>query len=321
MSRKTVLVTGASGFVGSAVVKHLLERGYKVKSVVRSEQSVPVGSERVEVSDITAMTQEDWMALLEPGDSVVHCAALVHLMGKESAQLSREYTRVNCDATDALVQAAVRRNVNRFVFLSTVKVHGEESTLGRPFRAGDTPATDDPYAKSKLCAEAILEKAAIGSDLEWIIIRPPLVYGPGVGANFRALAKLVRLRLPLPLGALKNKRSLVSVGNLVDLIGVCLEHPKAPRHKFLVSDGRDVSTTELLREMAKSMNKRPLLFPVPEVFLRVAGRIVGANAALRRLCGTLQVDIQETRDVVDWIPPQSMSEALAEIFDGKRDRV
>jgi len=314
VGKPTVLVTGASGFIGRALLTELLAYGYLVKAVVRSGRALPRGVRRIEVDDIGAMSVSDWAEWLEAGDLVVHCAALVHQMKADPDGLTDDYDLINRKATETLAKAAAEQGAGRFVFLSTIKVLGEETLPGLPFRADAAVKPSDPYAESKWRAEQALQSLAEETGLESVVIRPPLVYGPGVGANFAALIKLVRLGLPLPLGGIRNRRSMVAVGNLVNLIRVCLEHPNAPGRRFLVSDDDDVSIPELLRRLGEASSRRVMLVPVPQSWLLAFGHLLGKGEAVRRLCGSLEVDISETRRILDWKPPLTMDEALREML-------
>lgn len=304
-----VLVTGASGFVGKALCTLLLSKGFPVRGVVRSG-TVVKGVEAVEVKDIADTSPSAWASMLSGVGVVIHCAALVHQMGTDDDEAWARYHRVNTQATASLAEAAVDAGVKRFIFLSTIKVLGESTQAGHAFRAQDPASPTDAYARSKWEAEQAIREVASGSTMDFAIVRPPLVYGPGVGANFQALTRLVSARVPLPLGAINNRRSLVSIENLVDLIVKCVDYPDAIRNVLLVSDGDDVSTTQLLRRVAKAKGVSPLLIPVPASWLMTIGKWLGKGATLQRLCGNLQVDIQHTCDTLDWSPPCSMEDTL-----------
>lgn len=304
-----VLVTGASGFVGKALCTLLLSKGFQVRGLARSG-AVEDGVEAIQIKDIAGTSQSTWASILSGVDVVIHCAALVHQMGPDDDEARARYRRVNTQATQCLAQAAVDAGVKRFIFLSTIKVLGETTEPYHAFRAHDSASPTDAYARSKWEAEQTIREVAAGSNMDFAIIRPPLVYGPGVGANFLALTRLVSARVPLPLGAINNRRSLVSVDNLVDLIVRCVDHAGAINDVLLVSDGDDVSTTQLLRRVANAKGVSSLLIPIPASWLMTVGKWLGKGAALRRLCGNLQVDIQHTCDTLDWSPPYSMEETL-----------
>lgn len=299
-----ILVTGANGFVGSALCATLAERDISYTAALRSKGG---GAHDVAVGDLNAMT--DWSHALDGCDSVVHLAARVHVMHDTSSNPLTAFRLVNVDATMNLARQAVAAGVKRFVFVSSIKVNGE-ATTDRPFTAFDRPAPDDPYGQSKLEAETALQELARQTGLELVIVRPPLVYGPGVRANFHSLMKLVSLGLPLPLGAVGNRRSMVALDNLVDLLILCCSHPAASGQVFLVSDNNDVGITDLLRMLAAAMQKRSLLLPVPAAWLAAAARLAGKSSAADRLLGSLQVDVQHTMQTLSWRPISSMEAAL-----------
>ena len=309
-----VLVTGATGFVGRHLCDLLARRGYQVVGTARS---LPAGAgnpgyELHEVADIGA--DVDWDPILDGVDCVVHLAARVHVMDEQETDPLAAFRRVNVEGTQRLLRSDGMRNVKRCVFLSTVKVHGE-ATRASPFTVGDTPAPADPYAQSKLEAERCLE--GIGSEigLETVIIRPPLVYGPGVGGNFYRLMKMVSKGVPLPFGRIDNRRSLVGVENLCDLILECLSNPSASGNRFLVSDNSDVSTAELVRAIASVMGRPARLLPVPQGMLVFAARLLGKSAEAARLTGSLQVDTRDTMRILNWQPPLELSDGVKSAVD------
>ena len=303
-----VLVTGASGFVGSALCGHLLAKGQTVTGAVRSIPGKPLpGVEYRVVSDLSAET--NWREALTGMDAVVHCAARVHIMKETSTDPLAAFREMNVKGTACLAEQAADNGVKRFVFISSIKVNGE-TTSGRPFTADNTPAPEDPYGISKWETEQVLQKIAEKTGLEVVIIRPPLVYGPGVRANFFRLMQAVKLGMPLPLGSINNRRSLVALDNLIDLIDTCLNHPAASNQTFLVSDGNDLSTTALLQNMAVALGRPTRLIPAPESLLRVVAKLLGKTSIAQRLCGSLQVDINKTRDMLGWSPPVTVDEAL-----------
>ena len=246
-----------------------------------------------------------------PVQGVVHSAARVHVMQERAADPLAEFRRSNVAGTLALARQAVSAGVRRFVFISSIKVHGEQTTAGRPFTAADAPAPADPYAISKLEAELALLELARETGLELVILRPPLVYGPGVGANFQRLIRWVRRGTPLPLGSIDNRRSLVGVHNLADLAAHSLTHPAAPGRAWLATDDEDVSTPELLRRLGAALQVPVRLMRVPVFALRAAGTLLGQGAALDRLCQSLQADIADTRRLLAWNPPETLDEGLA----------
>ena len=264
--------------------------------------------------DLTATT--NWSAALERVSAVLHCAARVHVMTDASANPLDEFRRVNVQGTLSLARQAAAAGVRRFVFISSIKVNGESTQAGQPFTADDTSAPQDAYGISKMEAEQGLRELSAQTGMEVVIIRPPLVYGPGVKANFAAMMRWLQRGVPLPLGAIHNQRSLVALDNLVDLIVTCITHPAAANQTFLVSDGEDVSTTELLRRMGQAMGKPARLLPVPASWLKLAATLVGKREVAQRLCGSLQVDIEKTRQLLGWSPPFSLDQGLKKAAEG-----
>lgn len=309
-SGKRVLVTGAGGFIGQAVCADLPSRGYGVLGVVRKNNNaaLPATARHLALGDMDEQT--DWTTALAGVDSVVHLAARVHLMRETALDPLAEFRRINVALTLNLARQAVMAGVKRFVFVSSVKVNGEATPVGQPFEADDVPLPMDSYGVSKLEAEQALMQLAEQSGMEVVIIRPVLVYGPGVKANFHTMMRWVVLGVPLPLGALGNQRSLVAIDNLVDLIAICLHHPAAANQTFLVSDGEDLTVTALLQRTAAAFGRPARLLPMPMFVLRMAGRVLGREAVVRRLCETLQVDITKTRRLLGWQPPFSVDGAL-----------
>lgn len=252
----------------------------------------------------------DWSGLLEGVDAVVHTAARVHVLNEVAADPLAAFRRVNVEGTTQLARQAVAAGVKRFVFVSSIKVNGESTSLGHSFRADDNPLPSDPYGISKLEAEGALREISADSGMELVIVRPPLVYGPGVKANFAAMMKWLGRGVPMPLGAIENRRSLVALDNLVDLLVRCVQHPAAGGQIFLVSDGEDVSTTQLLREMGSALGCKARLIPLPAAWLEWGASLIGKREVARRLCGSLQVDIEKTRTMLQWQPPISLAEGL-----------
>ena len=306
-----ILVTGATGFVGKTVIQRLLaddDSRQVVVAVRRDGQQWPAKVLPRVTGDLEPST--DWTVALGGISAVVHCAARVHVMAESAADPLEEFRRVNVQGTLNLARQAAAAGVKRFVFVSSIKVNGEATQLGCPFTADDAPAPLDAYGVSKMEAEQGLREIALQTGMEVVIIRPPLVYGPGVKANFAAMMRWLKRGVPLPLGAIHNQRSLVALDNLVDLIVLCLTHPAAANQTFFVSDGEDVSTTELLRRMGQAMGKPARLLPVPASWLKVAAGLVGKGDVAQRLCGSLQVDISKTRELLGWVPPVSLDEGL-----------
>ncbi|WP_421864514.1 UDP-glucose 4-epimerase family protein [Marinobacter adhaerens] len=300
-----VCVTGGTGFVGSRLVEKLKCHGYTVVAPVRSQNSEADGPV---VGDIDGQT--DWISVLPDVDTIIHCAGRAHIMNDNSSDPLSEFRKINVEGTLNLARQAIAAGVRRFVFLSSIKVNGELTSGGEVFRESDTPKPSDPYGISKLEAEIGLLELARHTDLEVVIVRPPLVYGPGAKGNFASMLRLVKKHIPLPLGAVRNKRSLVALDNLIDLIITCVEHPAAINQVFLVSDGDDLSTTELLRAVARAMGKSSRLLPIPADVLMIGAAVLGKKAVAQRLLGSLQVDISKARDLLDWEPPLSLEEGL-----------
>jgi len=303
-----VLLTGATGFVGGAVARELCHRGEKVVAALRTcSDCLPASVKQVQVGGLSANT--DYSAALKGVDVVMHAAARVHVMHDQVPDPLSEFRKVNVEGTLNLAKQAAQAGVKRFVFISSIKVNGE-STRGRAFSPEDKITTDDPYGLSKYEAEQGLLKIAQATAMEVVIIRPPLIYGPGVKANFKNMMAWVKKGVPLPLGAVHNKRSLVALDNLVDFIVLCTHHPKAANEIFLISDGEDVSTRELLQKVAKAMGKKSNLLPVPVGLMRFVAKLLGKAAVANRLFGSLQVDSSKARVLVGWKPVVSMDEQL-----------
>jgi nucleoside-diphosphate-sugar epimerase len=302
-----VLVTGASGFVGRALCQHLEQRGFEVCRALRRPPAGAVG-EHVVVGEIGPET--DWGHALIGVDVVVHLAARVHVLKDAPSDPMAEYRRVNVEGTRRLAQVAAAAGVRRLVFMSSVKVNGEATT--HTYTEADAPHPEDRYGLSKWEAEQVLAEVGAKTGIEWSVLRPPLVYGPGVGANFLRLMQAVAHHRPLPFGAVSNRRSLVFVGNLVDAVVACLTHRSAANSTFLVRDGEDVSTPDLARRMARALGVAPLLIPVPVRVLRLVGQLTGREATIRRLIGSLQVDDSLLRSRLGWVPPFEVDQGLAE---------
>jgi nucleoside-diphosphate-sugar epimerase len=306
MSR--VLVTGANGFLGRPLCAHLAECGHSVVRAVRSPSGELPAADGVVVTGNLEDAPDLGGAL--PGvDVVVHLAARAHVMRDTAADPEAAFRRANLDATRHLAQEALGAGVRRFVFLSSVKVNGEQTT-DRPFTEDDLPKPEDAYGRSKWAAEQELWRIAGATRLEVVVIRPPLVYGPRVKGNFLRLLKLADTGVPLPLASVPNRRSLVNVWNLCDLINICVSHPAAAGETFLASDQHDLSTPELIRVLSESLRKRPLLFPLPPTLLFGASRLFGRTALTTRLLGSLQVDSAKASRLLGWRPAVSVGEGL-----------
>lgn len=247
---------------------------------------------------------------------MVHTAARVHVMRETASDPLAEFRRINVEGTAQLALQAAISGVRRMVFISSVKVNGEATQPGHPFQADDAPEPKDAYGVSKLEAEQRLREISARTGLEVVILRPPLIYGPGVRANFRAMMRWVSKGIPLPLGAVRNLRSLVALDNFVDLITHCLHHQAAAGRTFLVSDGEDLSTTELLRRLGDALGKPARLMPVPVAWLEFSAALTGRKDIAQRLCGNLQVDIGKTRQILGWDPPVSVREGLRRTAQG-----
>ena len=304
---RRVLVTGATGFVGRALLAQLAGRGWAVTAGVRT---LPPAIERLPGIDYVAVgdigPDTDWGAALRDITHVVHAAAHVHVMrGGDEA----EFIRVNAQGTARLAGQAAASGVRRLVLLSSIKVNGESTAL-QPFRADDPPAPQDAYGRSKLGAEQALWQACGGSRLEGVVVRLPLVHGPGAKANVARLVRLVQRGLPLPFGSIDNRRSLLALGNLCDFVALALEHPRAPGRVWLLSDGDDLSTPQLVRHIAAALGQPARLVPCPVALLRALGRIAGRSAELARLTGSLRVDSGPARRELGWRPPLSVAEGL-----------
>lgn len=313
-----VLLTGATGFVGRGVLVRLCqEEEVQIRVALRGNAAqFPDG---VEVAQIDGLSvAQSWAQALRGVDAVIHCAARVHVMDEQAADPLAEFRAVNVEATRHLAQEAAAAGVKRFVFVSSIKVNGEETEPGRPFTADAIPQPQDPYGQSKLEAEQALFAVAEETGLEVVVVRPPLVYGPGVKANFASLMGALRRRLPLPFGAIDNRRSLVARDNLVDLLLLCARHPAAAGQVFLVSDGEDLSTAQLCRGLSRALGVRPRLLPVPAGVLRLLGQMTGRSLQVQRLLGSLQVDISATRSRLGWEPPVRVEQGLKETAQGQQ---
>lgn len=304
MAEPEILVTGASGFVGRHVCDRLEREGSRVRKVLRPGHPLREGQD-IGIEDIGPTT--DWAQALAGCDAVVHLAARVHVFQPGAGPA--EYFRVNVEGSERLARSAAAAGVRRFVFLSSVKVNGE-STDGRPFSENDVPAPTDAYAASKLEAEVRLRQIAVDTGVEIVILRPPLVYGAGVKANFLSLLRAVDAGIPMPLAAVENRRSLLYVGNLASAIETCLHHPAAPGSTYLVADDDDVSTPELVRRISAALGRRPRLFPLPVSLLEAAAALLGRQAQAQRLTRSLQLDLTRIKSELGWRPPLSMQQGL-----------
>jgi len=305
-----LLVTGASGFIGQALISQLLNNSnYQVYAVVRKLfASFPPEINQLKIDDISSST--NWDKYLQGVDCVIHTAARVHVMSDTSNNPLDEFRKVNTTGTLKLAQQAAKYGVKRFIYLSSIKVNGEVTFHKGPFTADDVFIPTDPYALSKYEAEQGLLKLAENTNMEVVIIRPPLVYGPNVKANFKNMMKWLYKSTPLPFGGINNKRSLVAIDNLVDLIITCIEHPGAANEIFLVSDGEDLSTSELLNRVSAALGKKSRLLSVNQQLLELSLKLIGKKDLAQRLCSSLQVDIRKTKTLLNWTPPVNMDDGL-----------
>lgn len=308
---KKVLVTGASGFVGTALTARLARGGLIVRGTVRGHVPEAQSVEWVSVGNIGPNT--DWQSALAGVGTVMHLAARVHVMNERAEGALPAFRRVNVEGTRRLAEQAAECSVRRLVFVSSVKVNGERSLPGKPFTIFDTPAPEDAYGQSKLEAEQVLRDVASETGLEVVIVRPPLVYGWGVKGNFARLVQLISRGVPLPLAAVRNRRSMIALDNLVDFLVCCGKHDEAAGNTFMVSDDEALSTPDLICRLAHAMDRTARLFTLPVKLLRTAGRLIGRNADVERLVGSLEVDISHTREKLGWKPPLTVDEGLRKV--------
>lgn len=303
-----LLITGATGLVGKAVSEQAAHHSLSVIGALRVSVEVPSCIEPFVVGEINGLT--GWGNALRNVNILVHIAARVHVMNDTETDPLTAFRAVNVDGTLNLARQSAEAGVKRFVFISSVKVNGESTSSAQAFKETDTSNPQDAYGQSKHEAEVGLRQISAETGMEVVIIRPPLVYGPGVKANFAALMRAVQKGWPLPLGAVHNQRSLVALDNLVDFIITCINHPHAANQTFLVSDGQDLSTTKLLQGMAKAAGVPSRLLPIPVWALQTAASVLGKGDVIQRLCGNLQVDISKARNLLGWTPPISVEEGL-----------
>jgi UDP-glucose 4-epimerase len=307
-----VLVTGATGFVGRGLLKRLRAEGWQVRAVVRN-RAVDLG-EHVETIPLGDLGQPhlDYGMALQGCEAVIHLAARVHMLQDTAEDPLAEFRRLNTAVTRSLARQAADAGVTRFIFLSSIKVNGEETFPGKPFRVTDEPNPADPYGISKLEAEQELQRISRASGLRSTIIRTPLVYGPGVKANFQEMMRWVARGVPLPFGAVvHNRRSFIALDNLIDLIVTCARRAPTSEELFLASDGEDLSTADLLQRLGRALGAPARLLPIPAALLSALGAVTGRAAQMRRLLGSLQVDSSYTRQQLGWNPPVPVDAALA----------
>jgi len=305
--RSTILLTGASGFVGQAIARMLLQQQHQLVCASRRPLALP-GARQAIMPELGA--KSDWMPLLAGTQAVIHCAARVHVMRETADYPLQLFREVNVDATLNLARQASVAGVNRFIFLSSVKVNGEQTAPGCPFTEADPPHPEDAYAISKYEAETALLELARSCEMSVTIIRPPLVYGPGVKANFLSMMRWVKRGLPLPLGSIHNQRSFVYLENLASLVLASISHPAAANQIFLASDGQDMSTTELLQSAAAAFDMRSHLLPFPPALLMLLASMAGRRGAAQRLLQSLQVDSGKARRMLGWTPPFTVEQGL-----------
>ena len=313
-----VLVTGGNGFVGQSLCQQLLQQDYFVRTAIRDFNKTVPASEKVLIGNLDANT--DWSLALQDIQVVIHLAARVHVMKETSSDALAEFRKVNVEGTLNLARQAVQAGVSRFIYLSSIKVNGEQTSDEMPYTPEDEPNPVDPYGISKQEAEKALRQLALETGLKVVIIRPPLIYGPSVKANVQSMMRIIDKNVPLPLAAINNKRSLVALDNLIDLILTCIKHPAAVNQTFLVSDGHDLSTPELLKRMAVALGKRAYLLPIPTVLLVSVATMLGKKAIAQRLCGSLQVDISKSRELLGWQPPLCVDDALDKVAQSYKNK-
>lgn len=335
----SVLVTGAAGFVGNALVRTLLVEGYQVSALVREfSDSLPESVKQVKIGDLALLTEQHndhtdrqhselqnfgshfphkdkLAASLDGVDTVVHLAARVHIMNDMACEPLMEFRRVNVEATLSLARLAAQVGVKRFVFLSSIKVNGESTPVGLSFTEQDSCNPTDPYGISKWEAEQGLRQLAKDTGMEVVIIRPPLIYGPGVKGNFSSMMRWIGKGVPLPLGAVSNQRSLVALDNLISFIILCLKHPKAANELFLLADGEDVSTSQLIRKLSHAMGKKARLLPIPVLLMKFVARLLGKKDVADRLFGNLQIDSSKARELLNWQPVVSIDEQFKNMVE------
>lgn len=310
------LVTGANGFVGKQLCAELFRQGYAIRAAVRSENARIDDAEQAIVGSIGGGT--DWTAALHGVDVVIHLAARVHVMRETAGDPLAEFLEVNLHGTANLARQAVQAGVKRLVYVSSIKVNGEETIGGHYYTELDDPSPQDSYGISKREAEQTLHRVAAETGLEIVIVRPPLVYGAGVKGNFAQMLKILAKGIPLPLASVHNLRSLIYVENLVDALIVCATHHAAAGQTYLVSDGEDISTSDLLHQLGVAMGRPARLFPCPPALLKLAGRLTGKAGQVERLLGSLRVDSGKIRRELNWIPPYTLEQGLSATADWYR---
>jgi nucleoside-diphosphate-sugar epimerase len=309
------MVTGASGFIGGSLCDYLLRAGYPIIKVMRAYKDERADNKSNHIFADLAL-YEIPLHILKNTHIIVHCAGRAHVPEDNKSDSLHLHRVANVTATERLARQAASAGVKRFIFISSIGVNGTETKLGRKFTASDPPAPNNAYTSSKYEAEQILQKISNETGLEVVIIRPPLVYGFGAPGNFQRLIQAINMKVPLPFGAIDNLRSIVALDNLIDLIVICLAHPKAPGQVFLVCDGEDVSTTGLIRRTAKAMGKEIWLIPIYKPFLRFAGSMLGKQEMVKNLCGSLQIDTIKTQCLLGWTPKTPLDQGLKKAVEG-----
>ncbi len=306
---KNIFITGATGFIGKALSYHLASQGRTITAAVRCPtNTLSTAIRQLPVGNIFSDT--DWTQSLTKVDTVIHLLARVQIISDTAADPLAEFRLANTAGTLNLARQAATVGVRRFIFLSSIKVNGEFTTPDKPFTASNASIPDDPYGNSKYEAEQGLKKISAQTGMEIVIIRPPLVYGTGVKGNFLSMMRWLHKGIPLPLGAVHNRRSLVALDNLIDLITVCIDHPAAANQIFLVSDGEDLSTPELLKRLGTALGNPARLLPVPASWLHNVLFLLGKKDIAMRLLGSLQIDMRKTCELLNWSPPITVDEAL-----------
>ncbi len=303
------LITGANGFVGKVLCAELSHQGFSVRAAVRSLSHISSNYMAVAIGDLDGQTS--WKQAVDEIDVVIHLAARVHVMDDTSTDPLTEFRKVNVAGTEHLARSAAACGVKRFVYVSSIKVNGESTEKGKKFLETDIPNPQDPYGLSKWEAEQALHRVAAETGLEVVIVRPPLIYGPRVKGNFAQMLKVLAKGIPLPLASVHNLRSLIYIENFVDALILCATHPAAAGQTYLVNDGEDVSTPDLLRQLGISMGHPAHLLPCPTFLIRLAGRLTGKAAQIDRLLGSLQVDGSKIRRDLGWSPPFTLQQGLS----------
>lgn len=313
-----ILLTGANGFVGQAVAQKIS----KIKNIDLSIAVRNVSANFIpyaKAHDIKTLdSNTNWENALFKINIVIHTAARAHIMNETSKNSLAEFRKINVEGTLNLARQAIAAGVKRFIFISSIKVNGENTKKDKPFKADDKPAPNDAYAISKLEAEQGLLSLAATTGIEVVIVRPVLIYGFGVKANFLSMIRWLDIGFPLPLGGIKNLRSMISLDNLIDFLLICLSHPAASGQIFLVSDGEDLSTPDLLRRTGQIMGKKVILFDMPTPLLKISAALVGKQAITKRLCDSLQVDITKTHNLLNWFPPYTIDQALKKTIESMK---